>query len=274
MRPSRIRLAALVSALLASSAAFAVTLPDPPFTGGGYVPVTKDVLKQELGVLKVLVKYGVKRATCDSALIDDLTLAYTSNAGTKIVAVQTKWVECVNKVADRYAYERDKLLLKGTPACLGQSAIDALRADLDAQLAAGSSVAYCDGDNAAPDPVTGLNVPDKVQEATGEAEAGKRIVKSYYEALKCLYGIVPRVFREQTVSQDNRDRMSYCLDKIAARIDDTMLKLAQTSKLPSCLPASVAIAAALGARDFGTSSSGGIFCASPGGAFIDGASAF
>lgn len=275
MRPSRIRLAALVSALLASSVALAATpLPDPPFPGGGFVPATKDVLKQELSVLKVLAKYGVKRATCDSALIDDLVLAYTSNAGSKIMAVQDKWVECVQKAADRYGYERDKVLLKGTPGCLDQAGIDALRSQLDAQLAAGSSIAYCDGDNAAPDPVTALNVPDKVQEATGEAEAGKRIVKSYYEALKCLYGVVPRLFREQAVSSDNKDRMSYCLDKIAARVDDTMTKLDQTQKLPSCLPASLGTAAALSARDFGSSSSGGIFCASPGGAFIDGASSF
>jgi hypothetical protein len=272
MRLSGIRLVALVSATLASTVAVAATpLPDPPFPGGGFVPATKDVLKQELGVLKVLVKYGVKRASCDSALIDDLVLAYTSNAGNKIMAVQDKWVECVQKVGDRYVYERDKVLLKGTPACLDQPGIDSLRAQLDGQLAAGSSIAYCDGDNAAPDPVTALNVPDKIQEATGEAEAGKRIVKSYYEALKCLYGVVPRLFREQAVSEDNKNRMSYCLDKIAARVDDTMAKLDQTNKLPSCLPEPVAVAAAISARDFGTSSSGGIFCASPGGAFVDGA---
>ena len=275
MRPSHVRFVSLVSAMLASSVAIAATpLPDPPFPGGGSVPVTKDVLRQELNVLKVLVKYGTKRAGCDSALIDDLTLAYTSNAGSKIMAVQDKWVACVQKVEDRYVYERDKVLLKGTPGCLDQAGIDALRADLDGQLAVGSSIAYCDGDNAAPDPVTALNVPDKVQEATGEAEAGKRIVKSYYEALKCLYGVVPRLFREQAVSQENKDRMSYCLDKIAARVDDTMGKLDQTQKLPSCLPEPLAVAAAISARDFGTSSSGGIFCASPGGAVIDGAPVF
>ncbi len=76
-------------------------------------------------MLKVIAKYGVKRATCDSALIDDLVLAYTSNAGSKIMAVQDKWVACVQKVEDRYVYERDKVLLKGTPACLDQAGIDA-----------------------------------------------------------------------------------------------------------------------------------------------------
>lgn len=272
MRPSHVLLASLVSAMLASAVAIAAPqLPDPPFTGGGFVPGTKDVLKQELTVLKVLAKYGVKRAGCDSALIDDLVLAYTSNAGSKIMAVQDKWVECVQKVEDRYAYERNKALLKGTPGCLDQTAIDALRSQLDAQLLAGTAIAYCDDDNAAPDPVTGLNVPDKVQEATGEAEAGKRIVKSYYEALKCLYAVVPRLFREQAVSQENADRMTYCLGKIATRIDDTVAKLDQTQKLPSCLPAANAVAAAIAARDLGTSSTGGIFCASPGGAFVDGA---
>lgn len=272
MRQFRTRLALLVLSLLAGSPASAATpLPFPPFAGGGFVPTTKDVLKQEVTVLKVLAKYAYKRSSCDTGLLDDLTLAYTSANGTKIAAVQAKWVECVAKVDQRYAYDRDKALLKGTPACLGQAAIDALRAQIDVQLAMSGAVAYCDADDAAPDPVTMLNVPDKVKEADGESEAGKLITKSYYNTVKCLASVLPRLVREQAVSTDNADRFSICLDKIEGRATSTADDLEQTQQLPSCLSTSALVAAAVGARDFGSGTSGAIFCASPGGAFVDGA---
>ena len=272
MRPSRSGLALLALCLLANGPASAATpLPFPPFAGGGYVPPTKDVLKQEITVLKVLSKYAAKRAYCDDALLDDLVLAYTSAAGTKIMAVQEKWVECVAKVEARYVHERDEALAKGTPSCLDQPAIDALRAQIDAQLAVRGAVAYCDGDNAAPDPVTSLNVPDKVKESSGEIEAAERIVKSHNEALKCLAYIAPRIFREQTVSPDNTQRYAICLDKSAARATSIADDLEQKQQLPSCLPKADLITAAIGARDFGAGTSGATFCASPGGAFVDGA---
>lgn len=143
----------------------------PPFTGGGFVPPTKDALKQEVSVLKVLAKYASRRSSCDSALLDDLTLAYTSASGTKITAVH----------------------------------------------------------------------------------------------------VVPKMFREQAVSSDNVSRYSACLDRSAARTTSAADDLEQKQQLPACLPKAALVAAAIAARDFGAASSGAIFCASPGGAFVDGA---
>lgn len=272
MRPYLILLALLsVCVVVDSPACAATSLPSPPFAGGGFVPPTKDVLKQEVTVLKVLAKYAYRRSSCDSALLDDLVLAYTSASGTKITALQQKWVECVGKVDDRYVYDRDKLVFKGTPACLDVSAIDALRAQIEGLMATSNALAYCDGDNAAPDPITSLNIPDKVKEASGEIEAAKRIAKSYQEAVKCLAYVVPRFFREQAVSDDNLLRYTTCLAKSAARTGSAADDLEQTQQLPDCLPKGVLIAAAIWARDFGAASSGGIFCASPSGAFVDGA---
>ncbi len=106
MRPYPLAFVLLPLALLAAGPSPAATpLPFPPFTGGGFVPPTKDALRQEVSVLKVLAKYAYKRSSCDSALLDDLTLAYTSASGTKITAVQEKWVECVGKVDTRYLYD-------------------------------------------------------------------------------------------------------------------------------------------------------------------------
>lgn len=272
MRPSRTLLVLLVSALLAGRAALAaMPLPPPPFAGGGFVPSAKDVLKQEVSVVKILIKYASRRSTCDTALLDDLVLAYTSASGGKITALQEKWLECVGKVEARYVYERDRLLARGAPACLDLAAIDALRARIDAERGAGNAIAFCDGDGAAPDPVTSLNVPDKVREGKGAVEAAKRIAKSYQEAVKCLVYVVPRFFRAQTVSSDDVTRFSVCLDKSAARTVSTADDLEQTQQLPSCLPAAALVAAALDARDFGAGTSGAIFCASPGGTFLDGA---
>lgn len=271
MRPYPLAFVLLPLALLAAGPSPAATpLPFPPFTGGGFVPPTKDALRQEVSVLKVLAKYAYKRSSCDSALLDDLTLAYTSASGTKITAVQEKWVECVGKVDTRYLYDRDKVLLKGTPACLDGPAIDALRAQIDGLLAASNAIALCDDDGAAPDPVTSLDVPDKVKEADGETEAAARIAKSYQEAVKCLAYVLPRMFREQAVSSDNVLRYTICLDKSAARTTSAADDLEQTQQLPDCLPKADLVTAAIMARDFGAASSGAIFCASPGGAFVDG----
>lgn len=272
MRPHPFAFVLLPLVLLAATRSPAATpLPDPPFTGGGYVPVSKYVLKQEVAVLKVLANYTLRRSSCDTGLLDDLVLAYTSASGSKIVDVEAQWVACVTKAEARYAYERDKVLAKGTPPCLGSTEIDTLRAFVDLQLAAGGSVAFCDADNAAPDPVTSLNVPDKVKEAGGESEAAKRIHRSSSDAMKCLAYVLPRLFRDQTVSADNIDRFSSCLDKLATRAASTADELEQTQQLPSCLPTSALVAAALGARDAAILLSGGVFCQSPGGAFVDGA---
>ena len=236
-------------------------LPDPPFPGGGFIPPDKSVLKQEDDVLKLLVKYASKRSICDSALLDDLTLAYVGGNPTKLDAVHAKWLACVVKVSDRYAYERDRRIAKGSPACLDAAAIDALRAALDAKLAQWSAAIYCDDAGASPDPVTGLNVPDKVKDATGEAEAAKRVVKSYADAARCTRGIVGKAVREQTITEDHALRVARCNEKIAALADGTAQDLAQTQKLPQCLAPELLVATALDARDFFLSSTGGIYCA-------------
>jgi hypothetical protein len=246
--------------LVCAATSVGAPLPDPPFPGGGYIPPTREVLKPEDDVLKILAKYAHKRSICDHALIDDLTLGYTSGNATKIEAVQTKWLECVTKVGDRYELERDRRVEKGAPACLDAAAIDALRAALDAKIAQWRAVTYCSNAGASPDPVTGLNVPDKVKDASGESEAAKRVVKSYYDAARCTRGVMAKITREQAVTADHVLRIERCNEKIAALAVRTAADLDQTQKLPDCLTPELLVAAALDARDFFLSSTGGLYC--------------
>jgi hypothetical protein len=272
MRPTGLVSAAMMAIVLASDLAGASTpLPDPPFPGGGFVPPTEDVLKKEDLAWKMLASYRRKRAACDYALIDDLHLAYTPANPTKIAAVQEKWNTCVAKVSARFDYERDRLLAKGAPACLDAPLLDSLRAALEGLVAAEASVVFCDDDGAAPDPVTGLDVPDKKQEVTGEVAVAKLVVKSAYETTRCHMNVLRRIVRDGgSVTPDHELRLASCLGKIATKASGAIADLEQTQKLPACLPAANALAVSASAGASSTVLTGAIYCASPSGAFVDG----
>src|SRR5262245_61069329 len=153
-------------------------LPNPPFTTGGFVPPDSFTFKQEVAVGKLLSKYALGRAKCDWSALIALQLAYEPTNMGKVPEVQQKWTDCQTKNSARYDITRDKLLLKGTPACLDQAGIDGIRAQIDAQFPLLGTIVYCDDDAAAPDPVTMFNIPDFKNEASGEVAAAKVVSKA------------------------------------------------------------------------------------------------
>src|SRR5262245_30019307 len=173
--------------LLASSIAFGTPLPNPPFTSGGFVPPDSDVYKQESAVSKLLNKYAVSKTKCDQKAVLALQLAYEPPGAPKVPAVQAVWTACQAKVLLKYEATRDKLLLGGTPPCLNQAGIDAIRDQLDTQIGLLGPIVYCDDDGSgnAPDPVTGLNIPDFKNEAVGEVATAKVLTKAGRYAGKC-----------------------------------------------------------------------------------------
>lgn len=262
MRHTIVGLACSAISAVAAAAALATPLPNPPFTGGGFVAPSRDVLRQEEYVLKALNNYAKKRTTCDSIAVNSLQLAYTPVNGDKIAAVQAKWQACVQYANEYYAKFRDRALDKGTPACLDQAGIDAQQAAVTASVAAIASQVYCDGDGAAPDPVTGLNVPDKKQEAIGELELSKLALKSRLYASKCLSKGASLAQKLGGVfSPTDVDKIQACIDRATAKAAEVIAELDQTQKLPSCLTPATAEAAVADAIAFAVSSTSAIYCA-------------
>lgn len=246
-------------------------LPDPPFSSGGFVPPTKLALTQELNVAKLISKYAGLRARCDQNALLALQLAYEPANTGKVPSVQQKWTYCVQKADLAYLTLRDRLLLKGTPGCLDQTAIDAIRALVDAQLAILGPIVYCDADAAAPDPVTGLNIPDFKKEAEGEVSAAKAILKAGRYADRCYMKAVTLIFKRLgTLLPADLITIDACLAKVSAVATDSLLKLDQTQKLPACL----SLATAQSVADNVVAAAGLFtainYCASPSGAFVDG----
>src|SRR5262249_59610015 len=97
-------------------------------TTGGFVPPDSLVFKQEVTVGKLLSKYALGKAKCDWSALIALQLAYEPANMGKVPAVQQKWTDCKANNLTRYNVSRDKLLVKGTPACLDQAGIDGVRA--------------------------------------------------------------------------------------------------------------------------------------------------
>src|SRR5262249_45281905 len=159
---------------------------------------------------------------------------------------------------------RDKLLLKGTPTCLDQAGIDAIKAQIDAQFPLLGPIVYCDADAAAPDPVTGLNIPDKKQEAIGEGAAAKAVTKAGRAAGKCYTAAATAAFK----LVDPLAKFNACIGKAHTASDAAMSKLDQTQKLPSCL--SLAMAQGLGGSAISLAGqfTDDTYCASPSGAFV------
>jgi hypothetical protein len=275
-RTARLVVTSLCAAgvVLGGTALAGTPLPDPPFSGGGFVPPTKLALTQELNAAKLIAKYAGKRAKCDHAALIALQLAYEPVGTPKVPEVQQKWTQCVQKVDLFYTVQRDKLLLKGSPSCLGQTGIDVLRALVDAQFSLLASIVYCDGDAAAPDPVTGLDIPDFKQEAEGEMDAGKGILKARLYAGKCYMKAVNVAFKFipsfGMLPPEQLATIEACLQKASDVVNASLLKLDQTQKLPACFP----LATAQSAADNAVAATGLItainYCASPSGAFVDG----
>ena len=271
MQRSRYRLVSMGICAFFASAAFAATpLPNPPFSHGGFVPPDSLTLKQEVTVGKLLTKYAASLAKCDQAAIIALQLAYEPTNTQKVPDVQDKWTTCRNNAVAKYGVGREKLLLKGTPTCLDRNGIDAIKAQIDAQFPLLGPIVYCDGDAAAQDPVTGLNIPDKKQEAIGEVAAAKVVTKAGILGGKCYTKAVTVAFKlGGTLTPDALASFNACIDKAKGGSDAAMETLDQTQKLPSCLPLATAQGLGHSAVDLGGQFTDDNYCASPSGAFVE-----
>jgi len=245
-------------------------LPDPPFSSGGFVAPDSLVYKQELNVGKLLTKYSQGLAKCDQKAVLNLQLAYEPPGAQKVPEVQDAWTACRAKNDLKYTTTRDKLLLKGTPACLDQAGIDAFRAQIDAQFPLLGTVVFCDDDAASPDPVTNLNIPDFKNEASGEASAAKVLVKVGVSAAKCYTKAFGLAFKYGgTIPSELLAKIDACIAKYETYGNEAMADLDQTQKLPDCLPLATAQALVGSTVDLAGQFSDENYCASPSGAFLD-----
>ena len=259
------------AAVLAANGALAGTpLPDPPFSSGGFVPPDSLAYKQEVTVGKLLTKYAATIAKCDMKAVIGLQLAYQPANPTKIQDLQDAWTACHATAGTKYGLTRDKILLKGTPSCLDQAGIDAIRAQIDAQFPLLAPFVYCDGDAAAPDPVTGINIPDFKIEASGEVSAAKVVTKAGINAGKCYTKALLYAFKLAGVlPPDVLTKIQDCLTKASDSGNTAMAKLDQTQKLPSCLSLTTAQNLVASAVALAGQFSDDNYCASPSGAFVD-----
>lgn len=245
-------------------------LPDPPFSSGGFVPPTSLDLKIESYVGKSLLKYLVNSRKCDYKAVNALQLAYEPANTTKIPAEEAKWQLCRQKVSDRYAYERDAFIAKGAPPCLDQAGIDAIRVLVDAELAGTQAFVFCDADAAAPDPATGLNIPDTNPEANAEAAVTKVLLRLYGYSYKCyLYGAKYAFKFGGTIPPEVMVKVDACFQKAQLKSDGAMATLDQQQKLPDCISLAAAQAAGSAAIAFQGTLTDETYCASPSGAFLD-----
>jgi hypothetical protein len=260
----------LVAVALAAGVASGTPLPDPPFSSGGFVPPDSIVYKQEYFVSRALTKYAVKTAKCDIRALVDLQLAYEPANPTKIAEVQQAWTACRAAVLDRFNIERDRLLLRGTPACLDQAGIDAVRAQVDAEFPPLQAIVFCDDGAASPDPVTGINIPDFKNEAEGEKDVAKLVMKLGPLAWKCyLKAVVYARKFGGTIPPELMTKIDACFDKIELKGVDKVAEFDQTQKLPDCIPLATAQNLVTTTVALAGQFTDDIFCASPGGAFLD-----
>jgi hypothetical protein len=246
-------------------------LPDPPFSNGGFVPPNSIVGKQEIAVLKILTKYAVNRTKCDQKAVIGLQLAYEPTNQGKVPGLQDAWTACVAKVGLQYTAGRDKQLLKGTPACLDQAGIDAIRDQIDGQFTLLDPQVYCDDGAAAPDPVTHLNIPDFKKEAAGEVSAAKVLVKAGTLASKCYGSAVVAALRNAgSLPPDILGKIEGCITKASTVGNAAMADLDQTQKLPDCLPLANAQGLVATVVGLGGQFTDLQYCASPSGAFVEG----
>ena len=256
---------------LTASITFAGTpLPNPPFSSGGFVPPDSIAFKQEANVGKLLTKYALGLVKCDQSTLIALQLAYEPANMQKVPDVQAKWTACEGAVLSKYQIGRDKLLLGGTPTCLDQAGIDAIRAQIDAQVLLLRPRVFCDGDAAAPDPITGLNIPDFKNVANGEAAAAKVVTKAGTLAGKCYVLALKYAFQfAGLIPPEQLGRVTACLTKAGIVGDTAMETLDQTQKLPSCLPLAAAEQLVSETIAVAGQFTDDTDCASPSGAFVE-----
>lgn len=270
-RPIRGAIVAGAVGLTASIAIAGTPLPNPPFTTGGFVPPDSLAYKQEVAIGKVLSKYALGKTRCDQKALIALQLAYEPVGMPKVPAVQAAWTECQAGLVLKYEVARDKLLLKGTPACLDQAGIDAIRAQIDAQFLLLASTVYCDGDAAAPDPVTGFNIPDFKNEASGEVAVANVVAKAGTYASKCYTLALKEAFKAGgTIAPEVLGKIDACFTKASDSGLAAVDKLDQTQSLPSCLPLATAQTLVSSAVALAGQFNDETYCASPSGAFVDG----
>ena len=265
--PCSISLAAVA---VSAGIAFGTPLPDPPFSSGGFVPPDRLVYRQESLVSRTIEKYAAKSAQCDYKAVVGLQLAYMPANPTKIDELQQAWIACRAKIAARYVVERDRLLLKGTPACLDQAGIDAIRAQVDAEFGPLQAIVFCDDEGAAPDPVTGLDIPDAKKEAEGEQDVAKLVIKLGRSSWKCfLKAVVLAQKFGGAIPPEYMPRIDLCFDKVETKGLERVGELDQTQKLPDCLPLATAQGLVTTTINLAGQFTDEIFCASPSGAFLD-----
>lgn len=255
----------LVTLLAVVSPATGAPLPDPPFSGGGFIAPSSDVLRQEERVIKLLAQVMRKRATCDWTAVTQLQLAYTPTQQTKVDAAQAKWTACVQRIDEFYGTTRDRLLARGLPSCLDATAFDLVHAAQDAMLAALASTIYCDADGAAPDPVTGLDIPDKKQETIGETSVAKIVVKAWHITSKCYSKAAKLAFKRnedgEGLSTRDLELIQRCFDRVVLQAQDKIADLDQKQKLPDCLDTAAAEGAVANAMAFVGATTGALYCA-------------
>ena len=91
-------------------------------------------------------------------------------------------------------------------------------------------------DAIAPDPVTGLNIPDFKNEASGEVSAAKVLTKTGVSAGKCYSLALKYAFKlGGALPPDILAKVDACFTKASDKGLEDMAKLDQTQKLPACL---------------------------------------
>ena len=257
-----------VCGFIASAALAGTPLPNPPFSSGGFVPPDSTVLKQEVASGRSSQVRG-RVAKCDQTAVLRSSSHTSRRISRRSRPCRTR-TACRAGAGTKYAVLRDRLLLKGTPACLNQAGIDGIRAQVDAQFPLLGPIVYCDGDAAAPDPVTGLNIPDFKNEASGEVSAAKVVTKAGTLAGKCYAKAVTYAFKlAGTLTPDILGKINACIDKAQAGSDAAMVKLDQTQKLPACLLLATAQGLGSSAVDLAGQFTDENYCASPSGAFVE-----
>jgi hypothetical protein len=148
--------------------------------------------------------------------------------------------------------------------------VDAFRAAIDAQFPLLSPIIYCDDDAASPDPVTGINIPDFKNEASGEVSAARVVLKVGTSAAKCYTKAFGLAFKfGGTIPPEYLPKIDACFDKIEAYGMDKMAELDQTQKLPDCLSLTAAQNLVSATVSLAGQFSDENYCASPSGAFLD-----
>lgn len=233
-------LAALLCAPLhAPSPAGAASLPDPPFAVGGFVSPTKAALKAQLKVEKLMERYLTRNAKCDRKAVEDLNQLFPpigSGAAGPIQAAVDDWASC-RAVGFGGIYGEDvaELVEKGTPACLGESAIRLILDGAEGVRQSLRNLTYCDGDAANPEPVTQLRIPDDPDEATGAGAADKALLTAGFNAGRCYLRVATLAFKNGgSVPASDLAKFGLCLARAIARGQRQIQKLADAGRLPAC----------------------------------------